>query len=294
MPRTDGIDVSRYQGRIDWTLVPAFITWVAVKATQGTGWLDPYFKANRAAISNRKYRLLYHFLDPVGPIARLTSWGRQRDGRLQAAWFLNNVGPLADGEGVMLDVEGANVYPDQAQAFCETVEAFYKRPVAVYTGRYVAGGAIWNSTSLFNGQRARVLAAYLTEDVARARALPYRWDAWQWSSTGAEPGVLTRVDLDQVDNPAAFDRACYPPPPVSVPVVPPPSFRTLRKGMAGLDVALLQQHLRGAGYTAVVVDGRFGPQTDTYVRAFQKKHGLAVDGIVGPQTWPVILSTPVA
>lgn len=36
------------------------------------------------------------------------------------------------------------------------------------------------------------------------------------------------------------------------------------------------------------VDGDFGPQTDRLVRAFQKKHGLTVDGIVGVYTWAVV------
>lgn len=33
------------------------------------------------------------------------------------------------------------------------------------------------------------------------------------------------------------------------------------------------------------VDGRFGLQTDRLVKVYQKKHGLAVDGRVGPATW---------
>jgi peptidoglycan hydrolase-like protein with peptidoglycan-binding domain len=38
------------------------------------------------------------------------------------------------------------------------------------------------------------------------------------------------------------------------------------------------------------VDGVFGPHTDQGVREFQQGKGLAVDGIVGPQTWTAMLA----
>ena len=36
-------------------------------------------------------------------------------------------------------------------------------------------------------------------------------------------------------------------------------------------------------------DDFFGPAADAAVRAFQKKRGLTVDGIVGRETWPALL-----
>jgi murein DD-endopeptidase MepM/ murein hydrolase activator NlpD len=56
--------------------------------------------------------------------------------------------------------------------------------------------------------------------------------------------------------------------------------RELRRGEpAGPDVLYLQQKL------GVNPPGPFGPLTHTAVVAFQKKHGLLADGIVGPLTW---------
>jgi len=56
--------------------------------------------------------------------------------------------------------------------------------------------------------------------------------------------------------------------------------KELRKGdPAGPNVLYLQQKL------GINPPGPFGPLTHTAVVAFQKKHGLLADGIVGPLTW---------
>lgn len=65
--------------------------------------------------------------------------------------------------------------------------------------------------------------------------------------------------------------------------------RTLREGSSGSDVRELQ--IRVAGWAAdgpsrthVGVDGQFGPGTRAAVVRFQRAHGLAADGVVGPDT----------
>lgn len=60
---------------------------------------------------------------------------------------------------------------------------------------------------------------------------------------------------------------------------------TLRQGASGAEVTDLQNKLRAAGFDPGASDGRFGPKTLAAVQAFQRARGLAVDGVVGPQTW---------
>ncbi|MDH3602635.1 MAG: peptidoglycan-binding protein [Candidatus Tectomicrobia bacterium] len=53
------------------------------------------------------------------------------------------------------------------------------------------------------------------------------------------------------------------------------------------DIRRMQELLQRAGY-AVDADGLFGQGTAKVVQAFQRDHGLSVDGIVGPNTWDAL------
>lgn len=65
-------------------------------------------------------------------------------------------------------------------------------------------------------------------------------------------------------------------------------YPTIRQGAKGDLVIQLQTFLSNLG-SSLVVDGIFGNGTASAVRAFQKKYGLEVDGIVGPKTWSKLL-----
>jgi peptidoglycan hydrolase-like protein with peptidoglycan-binding domain len=62
----------------------------------------------------------------------------------------------------------------------------------------------------------------------------------------------------------------------------------VRRGDEQHPVQTLQYLLRARGQ-AVAVDGSFGPATDAAVRAFQQEKHLAVDGVVGPNTWSALI-----
>jgi peptidoglycan hydrolase-like protein with peptidoglycan-binding domain len=62
----------------------------------------------------------------------------------------------------------------------------------------------------------------------------------------------------------------------------------VRRGDQQHPVQTLQYLLRARGHT-VTVDGIFGPNTESAVRAFQQQNNLSVDGVVGPNTWSALI-----
>ena len=69
-----------------------------------------------------------------------------------------------------------------------------------------------------------------------------------------------------------------------MPADPIQPFPLVRRGDKVFPVRPLQQLLRARNHP-VAVDGNFGPNTESAVKAFQQSRSLTADGIVGPQTW---------
>ena len=65
-------------------------------------------------------------------------------------------------------------------------------------------------------------------------------------------------------------------------------MKTIRRGDRGEAVKTAQQLLNHKGYEAGNADSIFGENTEKAVRALQKNYGIAVDGIVGPDTWAAL------
>lgn len=62
------------------------------------------------------------------------------------------------------------------------------------------------------------------------------------------------------------------------------------QGKTGQEVRAVQHLLKYKFGYNITVDGIFGPDTANAVKDFQSDKGLAVDGIVGPQTWLRLIS----
>lgn len=63
----------------------------------------------------------------------------------------------------------------------------------------------------------------------------------------------------------------------------------LKNQSKGNQVKTAQRLLKAFGYDCGTIDGIFGQKTKAATIAFQKKHGLVADGIIGQKTWNALL-----
>ena len=106
-----------------------------------------------------------------------------------------------------------------------------------------------------------------------------KWTYW---------GLLKGLEYDFVPGEEPKDEI---PESCVIPVCMDVTFDTLRRGAKGEMGSALQKLLMENGETLPKygADGDFGAETLKAVKSFQKKHGLVVDGIVGPKTWDALL-----
>jgi peptidoglycan hydrolase-like protein with peptidoglycan-binding domain len=98
------------------------------------------------------------------------------------------------------------------------------------------------------------------------------------------------MDFYGFTDPASFLSSPAPlPPPATLEDV---QLRVLSEGCKGYDVQSLQILLNGKNVAELAIDSIFGPQTLAAVKAYQRKLGYKVDGVVGAATWRSILGAP--
>ncbi len=186
-----GLDVSAYQGTVNWTNVFNLGGRFAfVKATEGTGYTNPVFSTQyNGAASAGLYRGAYHFGHPD-----------LSTGAAQATFFVNHGGGAAhDGRTLpgVLDIEynpnGAACYGLSTSAMVAWLSSFttqYKaltgRDAIIYTSTAWWSQCTGNSRS-FAATNPLWIARYNTT----VGTLPYNWGTytfWQFSDTGTLPG----------------------------------------------------------------------------------------------------------
>lgn len=184
-----GIDVSHYQGDIDWEQLAACqagefpIRFVFMKATEGGDHSDDNFLHNLAEA--RKHGFVcgaYHYFLPG------------TDARKQADFFINTVSLVNGDLPPVLDVETTGKKsPQELKAGVRTwlsrVEAHYGVKPILYTSykfkmRYL-------SDSIFNTYPYWIAHYYV--DSVRYQG---EWKFWQHTDVGTVPGIEEEVDLD--------------------------------------------------------------------------------------------------
>lgn len=193
-----GVDVSFYQGEIDWNAVrEAGISFAILRAGY-RGWgeegslnPDETFAANLAGAKAAGLEVGVYFFSQAMDV---------QEAREEAAYVLELLGGTElelpvyfDWEHIATDEEARTHAVDTAMlteislAFCETVEA----------GGYEGGVYFYRSL----GYWAYDLAALQDYDlwlaaVGDAPEFYYRFDMWQYSYTGQVPGIPADVDLN--------------------------------------------------------------------------------------------------
>jgi len=186
-----GIDISRFQGQIDWPVAArAGVNFTFIKATEGGDLLDAEFQTNwRAAARAGVLRGAYHF------------YYFCTDARTQATWFIRNV---PRGKGALppvLDMEwnpqsptcqkrpAPGVVRREMKTFLDRLERHYGQRPIVYT------------TPQFHRENdlGRMGEEFWLRSVARPLPEAYpgqTWRFWQYSGTGIVRGIDGDVDLN--------------------------------------------------------------------------------------------------
>jgi lysozyme len=185
----EGIDISHYDGAIDWAKVAGSGRKFAfAKATEGVTYLDPQFATNWAGMKQAGLvRGAYHFFRP------------DDDGTQQAHWFLSKVGTLGPGDlPPVLDweVRNSGVATDtqmhRVQQFLDEVRAVTGRTTILYTSRSFL-------TELGVGAQFAAQPLWDANWGVTCPNLPDAWKAWtfwQYSSTGVVPGIASTIPVD--------------------------------------------------------------------------------------------------
>lgn len=182
--KLQGIDVSHYQGNINWRQVARSgeVSYVYIKATEGEKLVDNTYRQNLWGARKAGLRVgVYHFYRPtVGVQAQFLNFTQNVDLREM------DLIPIIDIEH--RGKESLPVFRSKLKQFLDKVERHYGVRPILYTSRdfynkYLAGP--------FTGYKY-MIARYHTE-------VPQLCDnaafvLWQYSATGSVPGIRHHVD----------------------------------------------------------------------------------------------------
>jgi lysozyme len=186
-----GIDVSKYQGEIDWHAVhDSGVRFAWIKATEGGDVVDSKFRANwEGARAAGVPRGPYHFMFWCRP------WQEEVN------WFITNVPVEPDALPPVLDVEATpqskmckrtlerdKTIADMRQILQELERHYGKKPV-------IYSSVDFYQSILFDGALADYpIWVRSTKYHPAVRYGNRLWHIWQYASDGSVPGIQGAVD----------------------------------------------------------------------------------------------------
>lgn len=289
------IDVSAYNGAIDWKKVKAAgVEGAILKVIRRDLDPDKRFEANWNGCKAVEMPLagVYNYSYATSVAKARTDAQKVLDilaGRKVKVW-LDVEDTCLKGKGKTL-IAIINAYGDVITAAgyefgVYTGLSFYNNYIRPWAG-YVKHGfwiARYPSTT---SKTVKQLPA-----VTKQPAICHTLEGWQWSNAGIVTGINGRVDLNiwfgkiPVKDPVG----CQYPVPERVIYIP-----KIGPKMSGNDVKWIQHHLIRLGFLPENnsngksnIDGIYGNDTRAAVMAAQKHYGIKVDGIVGAATVDIL------
>jgi lysozyme len=182
MVKLKGLDVSHWQGNVNWSKVKANADFVFVKCSEGSSYVDPNFVSNvkEAAAAGLKVGA-YHY----------ATFNDVASAKEQANYFLSKVKGLTLTYPLVLDLEedkkkaGKQQLTDAAIAFLEVLEG----------AGYFA--IIYSNPHFFNNEldlsRLKPYAKWLADYSGK---MDLQADVWQYTQSGKIDGITGNVDLN--------------------------------------------------------------------------------------------------
>lgn len=186
--RLEGIDVSQWQGNIDFEqAASAGIRVVYIRSSMGSGYVDPYFEQNyqRAKAAGLQVGF-YHYVT-----ARTDS-----QARYQAQFFVNTVRGKEFECRLAMDFEDLiDLSAEEANqiglSFIRAVEEFSGKGAVVYSDTSNAGSVFGGGLTDYPLWAAEYGVSQPSSSVNWSS-----WAGWQYSDEGQIPGISGFVDRD--------------------------------------------------------------------------------------------------
>lgn len=193
-----GVDVSRWQGNIDWAKLRAQgANFAYIKSTDGGDHIDPMFRKNwNGAGASGLKRGAYHFF----------YWCRS--GADQAKWFIRNVPKAENALPPVIDVEYNHGSSCKKRPSSETVVSRMKSFMDALEAHYGQRPIIYTAPDFYDDHLRGQFAGhqFWLRAVAQHPSKVYpnrKWVFWQYSGTGLSKGVKGEIDLNVFNGDAA-------------------------------------------------------------------------------------------